>query len=354
MDHMRSRRAAQARRRLLHVEFDRLEDRTAPATGSIQGTLWDDTNANQIRDAGEAVLAGRTLYLDLDRDGRLDAIEPTALTAGDGSYGFTGLAPGPYHVGQVLPAGWQQTAPGTYPTRSVLLQETSRRDQFTFDALGRTTSYELPDAYTEAGYTFNTTAEDVPKFRVYGSTDTAGYGGSPALAIANWPTTISVRRDDGAPFTIESIDLAETWSSVYIPTVTFKGTKSDGRVVQQSFQLDNFFNNTNAFQTFNFVGFDDVVSVDWFTHDVNNAHQFDDVVVEAGGSLNAGGVDLGSRAQATPGLTVRDYSVFEQNGGVYYVSFFVDLDAANSLPVSVYYSTEGGGTAGAGQDYRAQ
>src|SRR5690349_11966479 len=111
MASMRSRRAVQARRRLLRSEFDRLEDRTAPATGSIQGTLWDDANANQVRDAGEAVLAGRTIYLDLDRDGRQDATEPSAVTAADGIYGFTGLAPGPYHVAQVLPDGWQQTAP---------------------------------------------------------------------------------------------------------------------------------------------------------------------------------------------------------------------------------------------------
>src|SRR4051794_31394569 len=110
-----SRRATQVRRKTRRSEFDRLEDRTAPATGSIQGTLWDDTNANQTRDAGEAALAGRTVYLDLDRDGRPGTTEPTTVTAVDGSYGFTGLAPGPYHVAQVLPDGWQQTAPGTYP-----------------------------------------------------------------------------------------------------------------------------------------------------------------------------------------------------------------------------------------------
>src|SRR3954466_10669979 len=70
MSRMRSRQTARARRRFLCSEFDRLEDRTAPATGSIRGTLWDDANANQVRDAGEAVLAGRTIYLDLDRDVR--------------------------------------------------------------------------------------------------------------------------------------------------------------------------------------------------------------------------------------------------------------------------------------------
>ena len=150
---------------------------------------------------------------------------------------------------------------------------------------------------------------------------------------------------------LTSMDLAETWSSVYTPTVTFVGTKSDGRTVQQSFTLDNVFNNTNAFQTFTFTGFDDVVSVDWFTHDPNDAHQFDNVRVQAGGVLDATGIDLGS-PPATPGLTVRDYSVFEQNGGEYYVSFTMDLDAPNTLPINVYYSTEGGGSATAGSDYR--
>lgn len=332
--------------------LDRLEQRTAPAVGSIRGTLWDDANANKVRDAGEAPLAGRTVYVDLDRDGRLDATEPSTVTAADGSYSFTNLAPGPYHVAQVLPAGWQQTAPGDYPTRSVLLQSPSQANVFTFNELGTTADYDLPGAYSSAGYTFDTTAENVTKFRVYGSTDTARYAGSPALTIANWPTTISLRRDDGAPFTLTSMDLAETWSSVYTPTVTFVGTKSDGRTVQQAFTLDNVFNNTNAFQTFTFTGFDDVVSVDWFTHDPNDAHQFDNVRVQAGGVLDATGIDLGSRAQATPGMTARDYSVFEQQGGEYFVSLTVDLQTANTLPINVYYSTEGGGTATPGSDYQ--
>jgi streptogramin lyase len=43
-------------------------------------------------------LAGRTVYLDLQGDGKFDAGDPTALTDANGSYVFSGLAPGYYTV----------------------------------------------------------------------------------------------------------------------------------------------------------------------------------------------------------------------------------------------------------------
>ncbi len=341
------------RRRRRTASFDNLEARLAPAVGSIQGALWNDLNADKVRDPGEPALAGRTVYLDLDRDGRLDGGEPSTMTAGDGSYAFNGLQPGAYHVSQVLPDGWQQTSPGEFPTRGVLLQEAVETHTFDFQELASSTSYEMM-AYHRDGYTIDSSVNNgISKFRVTGSTDSGRYGGSAALKISFWPAWISLRRDDGAPFDLSQMDLAETWSSVYTPTVIFHGTKADGRVVQQSFTLDNVFNNTNAFQTFTFSGFDDVVSVDWFTNDSYNAHQFDDVRVDAGGGLGAIGIDLGSAAMATPDLTITDYENNEANGGTYSLSVDVRLSSANTLPVNVYYATADG-NATAGQDYEAQ
>ena len=104
--------------------------------------------------------------------------------------------------------------------------------------------------YHKAGFTFDTDVNQPDKFTVYGSSDTARYSGSPALTAEWWPTTISLKQDDGVPFTMTSIDLAEIWSSIYIPTVTFYGARLDGSMVQQSFTLDNIF---PGFQTFNFA-----------------------------------------------------------------------------------------------------
>src|SRR5262249_54196966 len=47
----------------------------------------------------------------LNNNRSLDAGEPSATTAADGSYSFT-LPSGSYTIREVLPAGWRQTSPG--------------------------------------------------------------------------------------------------------------------------------------------------------------------------------------------------------------------------------------------------
>ncbi len=95
----------------------------------IRGFKWNDLDGDAIWDGGEPALSGWTIYLDLDRDGVLDAGEPSRTTASNGSYAFTGLAPGTYTVAEVPQVGWQQTYPGpsgatsqTVATSAVALQ----------------------------------------------------------------------------------------------------------------------------------------------------------------------------------------------------------------------------------------
>jgi len=94
-------------------ETDNVATRTfaviAPAT--ISGIKWNDANGDGIKDAGESVLVGKTIYLDLDEDGTLDVGEPNMPTDASGSYSFT-VAPGTYRVAEVVESGWQQTLPG--------------------------------------------------------------------------------------------------------------------------------------------------------------------------------------------------------------------------------------------------
>ena len=52
-----------------------------------------------------------TVYLDQNQNGRLDAGEASAATDNDGTYAFTGLAPGTYHMAEVPQVGWDQVAP---------------------------------------------------------------------------------------------------------------------------------------------------------------------------------------------------------------------------------------------------
>lgn len=83
------------------------------ALGSVGGVQFNDLNGNAQREAGEAGLAGWTVFIDADGDGLLDAGERSTVTAEDGSYVFANLRPGTYQVAAVTPEGWVQTRPAT-------------------------------------------------------------------------------------------------------------------------------------------------------------------------------------------------------------------------------------------------
>jgi hypothetical protein len=80
----------------------------------IRGTVFDDTNHDGVRQAGEAGVAGRTINL-LDGTG---AIVATTLTDANGNYRFTifnGMGPGTFRVVEVLPTGVFQTTANPDP-----------------------------------------------------------------------------------------------------------------------------------------------------------------------------------------------------------------------------------------------
>ena len=78
--------------------------------------MFNDLNADGLKDTGESGQSGWTVYLDADGNGQLGTGETSATTAADGSYSFDGLAAGTYTVAEVQQPGWQQTSPvGTVP-----------------------------------------------------------------------------------------------------------------------------------------------------------------------------------------------------------------------------------------------
>ena len=79
--------------------------------GKIAGIQFDDVNENGIRDAGEAGLANRTLFLDINGNRQRDTGELRATTDTNGVYFFTNLLPGSYSVVPILPNGREQTFP---------------------------------------------------------------------------------------------------------------------------------------------------------------------------------------------------------------------------------------------------
>ncbi|KTB48963.1 hypothetical protein DEALK_18100 [Dehalogenimonas alkenigignens] len=78
------------------------------------GTKFHDLNANGVWDNGEPGLGGWTIYVDYNNNGVFDAAtEPSAVTAGDGTYSINNVAPGTWRVREVLQAGWFASYPAT-------------------------------------------------------------------------------------------------------------------------------------------------------------------------------------------------------------------------------------------------
>ena len=81
------------------------------APAGIQGTKFNDLNANGIRDAGEAGLPNVQIFIDTNNNGTADAGEPSTLTNAGGSFVFPGLLPGTYTVREIPPPNFRATTP---------------------------------------------------------------------------------------------------------------------------------------------------------------------------------------------------------------------------------------------------
>ncbi|MFM7075416.1 MAG: SdrD B-like domain-containing protein, partial [Planctomycetaceae bacterium] len=88
-------------------------DAAAFAPGSIAGEVWNDRNANGIRDPGDGGLAGWTVFIDADADGLLGPGEAQAVTGATGAYLFAGVSPGSVNLRAIPQPGWTATAPIT-------------------------------------------------------------------------------------------------------------------------------------------------------------------------------------------------------------------------------------------------
>jgi hypothetical protein len=86
------------------------------APASISGTVFSDADSNGVRGSGENGIANRTVWLDNNNNGIIDAGEQESVTDALGGYKFSGLSPGvKYWIRQVTPFGWSQTLPSGGP-----------------------------------------------------------------------------------------------------------------------------------------------------------------------------------------------------------------------------------------------
>ncbi len=86
---------------------------------SIAGTVYNDANGNGSADLGESGKSTVTVFLDTNNSGSLDGGETSTSSAGNGSYSFSGLTAGTYHVSYVVPGGWVNTGTRPLDQRSI-------------------------------------------------------------------------------------------------------------------------------------------------------------------------------------------------------------------------------------------
>ncbi|MBC7783111.1 MAG: hypothetical protein H7144_04665 [Burkholderiales bacterium] len=79
--------------------------------GSISGIAWADINADGIRQTTEPLQAGKTIYIDKNKNGIFDSGEKSVVTNGEGRYRLSNLPAGQYRVRRIVPAGYRLTAP---------------------------------------------------------------------------------------------------------------------------------------------------------------------------------------------------------------------------------------------------
>lgn len=91
--------------RLRKLILESLEQRTLLA-GDVAGNILDDLSNDGIKDNGEDGLAGLTVFVDVNRDGRLGESEPRAYTNKDGDYLIKGISSGSYSVRHFSAPGW--------------------------------------------------------------------------------------------------------------------------------------------------------------------------------------------------------------------------------------------------------
>ncbi len=83
----------------------------AAQNGTVDGVVFNDANSNQVQDVDETGTPGRTIFLDVNNNGRFDSGELSAVSDRTGRYVIPNVAPGRYSIAQIGQAGWQSTKP---------------------------------------------------------------------------------------------------------------------------------------------------------------------------------------------------------------------------------------------------
>ncbi|HWE01234.1 MAG TPA: SdrD B-like domain-containing protein [Tepidisphaeraceae bacterium] len=82
-----------------------------PANLSISGEVFNDLNDSAGKNPKDPGIAGVTVYLDANNNGKRDSGEQSFVTGANGNFSFDDLLPGVYVVRAVTPSGFKQSTP---------------------------------------------------------------------------------------------------------------------------------------------------------------------------------------------------------------------------------------------------
>lgn len=98
-----------------------IADNDAEQTGSTSGRLWHDANRDGLAQDAEDGLAGWTVFVDDNANGRIDTAEPVTRSDLDGRWRLSDLPPGAHDVLAIPRAGWAPTSASEQATSGTTL-----------------------------------------------------------------------------------------------------------------------------------------------------------------------------------------------------------------------------------------
>ncbi|MBD2663840.1 SCP-like extracellular protein, putative [Richelia sinica FACHB-800] len=341
-----------------NVKLDlQLDVGTAPnaGLGKIVGTLFNDLNGNGVWNQWEPVLSGWQVFLDSNGNKKLDSGETSVVTDANGEYSFNNLAPGTYNVAELLPSGWQQTAPNT---NSPIGLETYKLDDGVLDGA---ITYTSGDTMIFNAFTAKSATETLNSITVglssYGNpralflyrdlngnntpdsnekvlelaTNFTGNTGFANLAIT--PTTVS------GTFFVAALYRGNGSNSTWIP----RDTNNPSGKSWLAFSAANSFNSAN-FSAVNVTG------TNWLLRANTSGPLSQAITLSANQTLaqvNFGNQNVNNNQ---PHIFINNVLATEGNSGSSNAIFTVNLSRASSQVVTVNYATANQ-TASAGSDY---
>jgi hypothetical protein len=176
----------------------------AEIQSSISGTVYHDQDASGAKNGAEPGISGVTVYL-TGTDINGGPVGLTAVTATDGTYKFSNLAPGAYVVSEAQPAGWGDGA------------ETAGSVGGTTTTNDKVTTISLIAGMAATGYNFGEKKAGLSG-NVYVDTNNDGTkSGATEVAIAGVTVTVTGTTETGSPVNMVTTTLAD--GSYAFPTL---------------------------------------------------------------------------------------------------------------------------------------